>query len=264
MSAADIILVANSPGELSALVKPVAEKLYKKLKNCRIILVLTPCQYTSGKELEYTKTIEGISEIIGAADYKAWILRNLKPNIDFNEKGLVLYLGGDLAHAMLIATKVKYPALAYVQERIGWASFYRAFLVPDPAAKTKLAKNPLLRKKIKVVGNLMVDSVAHLKKWSPEKNVITFMPGSRSWQIKHMTPLYQKIMEYIKIEMPEIKFQLVNSPFIKADPIDEVPQINFEQATNSELVVTIPEPIPPGWQRSGCRCFPFFRWTIRM
>jgi lipid-A-disaccharide synthase len=236
----DLILVANSPGELSALVKPAAEILSKNLKGARIILALTPCQYTSGKELEYIKTINGISEIITADDYKKWILKNSKPAINFNEKGIVLYLGGDLAHAILIAGKVKYPALAYVQDRIGWKKFYKKFLVPDAETRNKLGKNNDLKNKIKVVGNLMVDSVAHLKKWSPQKNVVTFMPGSRGWQIKHMTPLYEKIMEYIKIERPDIDFQLVSSPFVKAQPIKGAKIINFEEVINSELVITIP------------------------
>ncbi|MFA6549475.1 MAG: hypothetical protein WCT39_06080, partial [Candidatus Margulisiibacteriota bacterium] len=62
----DIVLVANSPGELSALVKPVAETFAQKISDARLTLVLTPCQYTSGKELEYIKTIRGITHTISA------------------------------------------------------------------------------------------------------------------------------------------------------------------------------------------------------
>ncbi|MFH1683399.1 MAG: hypothetical protein ABIA67_00805 [Candidatus Margulisiibacteriota bacterium] len=236
----DIILVANSPGELSALVKPMAETLADNIKNARIILVLTPCQYTSGKELEYIKTIRGISQTIPADEYISWILKNQKPKISFSQKGIVLYLGGDLAHAMLVAKKVKMPAYAYVQDWIGWTKFYKKFFVPDSKCKNKLAKSNGLKQKVEIVGNLMVDSVRDLPKWSPQKNVITFMPGSRSWQIDHMTPIYEKIMEQIKIEMPEAVFQLVSSPFQKAKDIKGTKIINFEEAHNSELVITIP------------------------
>ena len=240
MAKYDIVLVANSPGELSALVKPVAETLSDKLTQARIILVLTPCQYTSGKELEYIKTIRGISEIVSANDYKNWILKNQRPNIDFNPKGLVLFLGGDLAHAMLVSKKLKLPAYAYVQDYIGWTKFYRGFFVPDEQTLRKFAKNSRLKAKIKVVGNLMVDSVADLPKWSPQKNVITFLPGSRKWQIKHMTPIYEKIILALKQQLPEAQFQLVSSPFQPAIAIDGVKIIELEQAANSDLVITIP------------------------
>jgi len=199
----DIVLVANSPGELSALVKPMAEAIAQKIKAARIILVLTPCQYTSGKEIEYVQGIKQIQEVISSADYKKWILLNQKPKIDFVKKGIVIYLGGDLAHAMLVAKKLKFTAFAYVQERIAWKKFYKLFFVPDEATYAKRAKDPVLKNKIKVVGNLMLDSVSDLKPWSPEKNVITFMPGSRAWQIQYMTNLYEKIRGEMKIEIPD-------------------------------------------------------------
>jgi hypothetical protein len=240
MAKYDIILVANSPGELSALVKPVAEALFDKIKDARISLVLTPCQYTSGKEIEYIKTIRGISNIISADGYKNWIILNKKPEVDFGDNGIVIYLGGDLAHAILISKRIKYPAYAYVQDRIGWTGSYVKFFVPDTKTKNKFGKNKKVDDKTKVVGNLMVDSITQIKKWSPEKNMITFLPGSRNWQINHTTPIYEKIIKSIRSKMPEANFQLVSSPFIKAKPINDVKMIELEDAYNSELVITIP------------------------
>jgi hypothetical protein len=236
----DIILVSNSPGELSGYVKPAAETIFKTLKDVRIILVLTPCQYSSGRELEYIATIQGISEVVSPQGYKNWILKNKKPGIDFKERGAVLFLGGDFAHAMLIAKKVRYPALAYTADRIGWAGFYKKFFVPDERTQNKVDPRNILKDKIKVVGDLMVDSVAQFKKWSPEKNVITFMPGSRDWQIKNMTPIYQNIMRLIQAQLPDVRFQLVSSPFEKAPEVEGAKLIDFNDVYNSELVVTIP------------------------
>ena len=232
----DIIIISNSPGELSALVSPVAKELHKD-QSIRTFLVLTPCQYTSGKEIEYANSIKGFSKIISANEYKAWILKNKKPNIKFEDKGAVIYLGGDLAHAMLVAKKLKYPAFAYVQDYIGWVNFYKRFYVPDQQSFNKFKKH---NKKLKIIGNLMVDSIEDIPKWSPQQNVITFMPGSRQWQIKHMTPLYAKIMDEIKKLIPNATFQLVSSPFEKAIDIKGAKNISFEQAGNSELVITIP------------------------
>lgn len=239
MGKTDIVLVANSPGELSALVKPVAEKLAQN-NTLRLILVLTPCQYSSGKELEYVKTLPGISVIIPAEDYKKWAFLGQPPKgIIFAERGIVLYLGGDLLHAMLVAKKLKFPAYAYVNDTIGWKNFYRKFFVPDQQTFDKFSKK-LPPGKISLAGDLMVDSVVQLPKWSPQKNIITFMPGSRDWQIKHMTPIYQRIMEGLKQKRPELIFQIVNSPFEKAMDLTGTKSISFEEAHNSELVITIP------------------------
>ncbi|MFH1541785.1 MAG: hypothetical protein ABIE84_01700 [bacterium] len=229
----DLIIVANSPGELSALVKPVAEVASETF---RITLLLTPCQYTSGKEKEYVQTLKGITHFISQEGYKNWILRNKKPDIEFSKEGIVLYLGGDLAHAMLVAKKAGYPAYAYVQDFVSWKGFYKKFFVPDEHSLKKLK----LKDKYEIVGNLMVDSIADLPKWTPESNVITFMPGSREWQIKHTTPIYEQIMAGIRDQVPGIKFQLVSSPFQPAIPIEGVKTISFEEAHNSELVITIP------------------------
>ena len=231
----DVVLVANSPGELSALVKPVAEE-FSQNSAVRVILVLTPCQYTSGRELGYVKNLRGISELATAEDYKRWILRNQKPNLNFSSKGVILYLGGDLAHALLVARKLKYPSYAYVQDFVGWKRSYKKFFVPDRQSLAKLK----LKDKYALVGNLMVDSIKDIRKWSPEPNVITFLPGSRAWQIKHMTPIYKRIISELRTHNSELKFQIVSSPFEPALPIEGAKIVSFEEVYNSELVITIP------------------------
>jgi lipid-A-disaccharide synthase len=238
MTLTDIVLVANSPGELSALVKPVAEE-FSHDQAKRLVLVLTPCQYTSGRENEFTKTLKGIDELITSTEYKRWIFLNQKPRINFSRQGVVLFLGGDLAHAMLIARKLKYPAYAYIDERIAWKKFYRKFFVPDQSTYDKFERQTPAGK-LEIVGDLMVDSVAGLKKWAPENKVVTFMPGSRQWEIDYMTPLYKEIMALVKKEIPEVKFQLVSSPFVPARPIEGTKMIPFEELANSEVIVTIP------------------------
>lgn len=234
----DIVIVANSPGELSAMVKPVVDELSKSDK--RLILVLTPCQYNSGRELEFVKTMPGLSAIVTAEQYKRWAFMNKPPEgISFSKKGLVIYLGGDLAHAMIVARKLRYPAFAYVQDRVGWKKAYQKFFVPDQQTYDRFHKQ-LPKKKLAIVGNLMVDSIAKLKKWSPEEKVVTFMPGSRTWEINYMTPFYREVIKMLKAEDPTLKFQLVSSPFIKATPIEGVKTISFDDINNSELVITIP------------------------
>ncbi|MCU0641811.1 MAG: hypothetical protein MUC35_07025 [Candidatus Margulisbacteria bacterium] len=234
----DIVLVANSPGELSALVAPIAAELAHHA-GYRVVLVLTPCQYTSGFEVEYSRRLKGVSQIITAGEYRNWVIMNHQLKVRFAERGAVIFLGGDLLHAMLVAKKLNYPAYAYLNERIAWKNFFRKFFVADEAALKKFAKLAP-RGKVTRVGNLMVDSVEPLKKWAPEKNVITFMPGSRQWEIDYMTPFYRQVIELIRADFPHVRFQVVSSPFVKARPIEGARTVNFEEIGNSELVVTIP------------------------
>jgi lipid-A-disaccharide synthase len=70
--------------------------------------------------------------------------------------------------------------------------------------------------------------------------VITFMPGSRKWEIDYMTPFYRQTIELIKAEAPQVRFQVVSSPFVRAHSINGAKTINFEDIHNSELVITIP------------------------
>lgn len=233
------MLVANSPGELSALVKPVAEEFSKDKAN-RIILVLTPCQYTSGQEIGFAKKLKGLTHIISAGEYKRFVFLNQKlKGIEFAKAGVVLFLGGDLAHAMLVAKKQKYPAYAYLGERLAWKKFYRKFFVPDQLAFKKFSRQ-LPKEKLQIVGDLMVDSIVELKKWQPEANVITFMPGSRKWEIDYMTPFYKEVMALMRKEVPGSKFQVVSSPFVKSHPIEGARTVEFKDIYNSEIVVTIP------------------------
>ncbi|MDD4178594.1 MAG: hypothetical protein PHH14_00885 [Candidatus Margulisbacteria bacterium] len=239
MSKADIVLVANSPGELSALVKPIAEELAGE-HSARVILVLTPCQYISGKEIDFARTLKGITEIVTAGEYKKWAFLGRRPKqIKFAKKGGVLFLGGDLTHAMIVAKKLGYPAYAYLNERIAWTRAYKKFFVSDDFSYNKFS-HKVKKDKLALVGNLMVDSIADLKKWEPEENVITFMPGSRKWEIDYMTPFYKEVMALIKRELPAAKFQLVSSPFSKPGAIQGAKTINFTDIHNSEIVVTIP------------------------
>jgi len=240
--------VANSPGELSALVKPVAEQFKKKLPEARLILILTPCQYASGKEVEFAQKTLKVDEILSAESYKKWMLKNQLP-FALNGSGIMLFLGGDLMHAALIAKKTNYPAYAYLAGRyIGWRSFFKKFFVADAS----LFKNP---EKIEEVGDLMADSITALskeqarEKWhlKAEDLVLAFMPGSRKWEIDQVLPLYEKIGKILKKALPALQLQLIISPFISMKDIETCAAHHLfevfaplDSITAADLVLTIP------------------------
>ncbi len=229
MNPFDIVIVTNSAGELSAYVKPTVSELSAQFPGSRIFLVLTPCQYATGRELEEAKSFKEIYEIIIPQEYKRWIIKNKPPTgIKFNEKGLVIYMGGDLLHAVLISKRLKYPAIAYSQKSVQWKNFFRAFLVPDERTKELLLRKNVLPEKVKIVGDLMVDSVpegidpaqaAERWKLNPNQTVISFLPGSRPFQTDYMLPFFLETSKIIRKIMPDVQFLMILSPYITEEEI---------------------------------------------
>jgi lipid-A-disaccharide synthase len=251
----DIVLVANSPGELSALVKPIAKAFKEKLKDSRIILFLTPCQYASGKELEFARKNLAVDEIVSSDEYKKWLFGKALP-FSFGKDGICLFLGGDLMHVTLIAKKLNYKAYAYLSGNlIGWTSFYKKFFIPDNKIFKYFMDKGVPSLKLKVAGDLMTDQTTSLPRdearaaWhlNLESSVVAFMPGSRKWEIDFMLPLYERIGKILKKENPELKLILIVSQFVSVESFFEYKEhhifdvfANFESLNAADLVVTIP------------------------
>jgi len=229
MNPFDIIIVTNSAGELSTYVKPTVEELNKSIPEARIILIFTPCQYATGKELEEARSFPGISEIIIPEEYKKWILKNKNPQgIRFNKSGIVLYLGGDLLHAMLLSRKLKYKAMAYTQKHALWQNDFELFMVPDQFTYDAILKKGVSKEKLKVIGDLMIDSVpekiekeiiAKKLKLNLNQPIISFLPGSRPFQTDFMLPFFLQSAKMIKKVMPETQFLFILSPYITDEMI---------------------------------------------
>jgi len=227
----DAIIVTNSAGELSTFVRPTVEELSKSAPEARVILTFTPCQYATGRELEEARKLPGISEIIIPEEYKKWVFKKKAPQgIKFNDRGIIVYMGGDLLHAVLLSRKLHFPAIAYSQKHALWQSDFNSFLVPDDLTFNKFLKKGIDEEKIKIIGDLMVDAVpekinvkAAASRWKINKNhpVISFLPGSRPWQTNFMLPFFLRSAKMINKIMPDVQFIVVLSPYVTDDMIKE-------------------------------------------
>lgn len=223
----DIVIVSNSPGELSALVKPLVNRFRLEIPHARLTLVITPCAYASGNEIDFAKELQ-VDQLITPKEYFKWAFFNLiGKKLSFSRRGVVLFTGGDLFHAVWISWKLRYKACAYLNERIAWARFYSAFFVPDQQAFNKFSKktNP---NKITITGNLMVDSILSVpekqalqKKYNfdPAKTIISFFPGSRPFQIQYLIPFYERLLTLVAAKLPQAELVLSLSPFVKIEEI---------------------------------------------
>lgn len=227
----DIVITANSPGELYSLVRPLIKSINKNIPFVRIILVITPCQYASGKEIEVARSFKEIFDIILPQEFSKWIFLNKAPKgINFSEKGLVLFVGGDLVHGILLSKKLRYPALAYITNKIGWTKEYSLFFVPDEKLYKKVIKKVNLEK-VRLVGDLMVDA-ALIDNYKNCDDIfdIVFFPGSRSAHIKFLAPLFLKTADIIKQKNENIRFGLALSPYCSIAQLEEhISKSNFSK-----------------------------------
>jgi len=234
----DIILTSNSPGELYSFVRPAVKALAEKLPDSRLILVITPCQFASGREIEVARTFKELYEIIFPEEFNAWMFRNKPPRgITFSKKGLVLFLGGDLLHGVMLSKRLGYKAAAYTMDHAGWKKNYLTFFVPDEGMAKKAAKKGIPGYKIRIVGDLMVDSVFAEKSAAdfgldPSKPVVAFLPGSRPAHTKFLAPLFFKTAKELSSKMPEAQFVFGLSPYTNALKIEA--SVTREKAGRTE------------------------------
>lgn len=220
----DIFIFTSSPGEISGWVSPLVKKLKKEKPESRIIVLIPPCPYASGKEVEVCKNIPEIDKVFGAkASLKFLFLGKLPFDIYPLSKGVILHLGGDLFYSVLLSKRLGWPAFAYTHKFVAWEKHFRKFMVIDEKVKTQLVSKGIAKEKIAVVGNLMLDGVEpqfsqeeDFKLWGLEatKPVLSLMPGSRPFQVKYMSPLFLKVAELVKEEIPKVQILFSKSAFV--------------------------------------------------
>ncbi len=232
-----IFITANSPGELSGWVKPVVRELKQKDKNLKIILVITPCQYASGLEREVVDNWPEIDETVKPGQYLKYVLLGIRSfSFTRKEKGVVVFLGGDPFHAVLLSKRLKIPAIAYLPKP-RWIKSFNKFMVLDKEKEEDFLFKGVGSEKIAIVGDLMVDAPLIdlspekiYERWdlNPEKLVVTFFPGSREFEIGYMIPFFLKVAKLIKDKFPEVQFLMALSSF--------VPQNELNKLLNKEKV----------------------------
>jgi len=221
-------MVTNSPGELIGWVKPAAEKLKEKLKEAIITVVIPPCQYASGMEEKVARELAEVDYVVGPSQYLKYLFLGRKPS-SFHQgrKGVIVFLGGDPFHAVILARRLKLPAVAYTQ-RLRWKRYFRKFMVLDDATREKFIAQGAKEEKVVPVGDLTKDGIKlgmsakeMLRYWEldSEHFIISFLPGSRSQEIRYMAPFFLRVAELIKEEFPSSHFLFILSPFFPREEL---------------------------------------------
>jgi len=223
-----VFMVTNSPGELMGWVKPTAEKLKERKKETRITVVIPPCQYASGMERQVAESFAEVDTVVGPSQYLKYLFLGIKPS-SFRKvkRGVVVFLGGDPFHAIVLSRRLGLPAVAYIQKP-RWKRYFKKFMVLNQAAREKFIAKGVEGDKVLVVGDLTKDGIKltmsakeTFNYWGldSEHFVISILPGSRSQEIRCMTPFFLKVAELIKKEFSLSQFLLILSPFVRREEL---------------------------------------------
>ncbi len=242
----DVIITTNSPGEVAAWVSPVVAELGRRAPAARISVFMPPCRYASGAEKSVVVQMPGITAAAGPEEYVRYMLLGRAPaGFRPGRRGVVLFLGSDLMHAVFLARRLGFPAVAYTEGFVNWRGSFARFLVPYPRTRERLIAKGTPPEKIGVVGNLMLDAIrtrlsraqreAILALAGPDLSgqpgaftrgselrpgpVVALLAGSRPHEIKYMWPFMLRVAELIAREAPGTRFISSISPFVSFEQL---------------------------------------------
>lgn len=223
----DVVITVNSPGEVSGWLKPVVDALQDFPWPYRLTVFIPPCPFASGAESRVVAELPQVKQVIGAEETVRFIITGKLP-AGFNPagKGIVLFLGGDLAYVALLTKRLRYPAVAYTEGLTGWTRSFTRFAMPYSWMADKV-KDPAVKKKTAVIGNLMLDAVnpeyskEQMKKLmgNEEAPGLLLLPGSRPVHFQYMLAFYMKTAEKIKAQMPSLGMAVSISPFVTEEQL---------------------------------------------
>ena len=227
----DIIITANSPGEVATWLTPAVKALKARLSGAEITVFTPPCTFASGREAAIIAALPEIKRTFNARQFLSFILTGRQlPGFAPGPRGVVLFLGGDLAYAALLARRLGYPAYAYTEGRVQWVNRFTGFLLPDDQARIKAIQSGAPPDKLYVVGDLMLDAIefywdradfCRTLQLDENRTVIALFPGSRPHEFRYMLPMLLRSAEIISRDLRAVQFVLSVSPFVTEDSFED-------------------------------------------
>lgn len=222
----DLYITVNSPGEIAGRAAPLVRELKTKLWNSRITLVVVPCQYASGSELEMASSI-GADRVVRNGDVREMMRDDIRSGnvVRPGGKKLVMHLGGDLFFSVLLARRLRAKLWAYAN-RPRWGRFVERFFVPDERAERKFAILDFSKDRYEKIGQLILDSIVLSKSEDETRNflgvnrddqILVMLTGSRPIEYKRGVPFFSRIAGMITRDIPDLKVVFPLAPAVDDD-----------------------------------------------
>ncbi|HEY9639424.1 MAG TPA: lipid-A-disaccharide synthase [Coleofasciculaceae cyanobacterium] len=222
VSAIDILILSNGPGELTTWVRPVVQALRQRLgedrSQVRISLVLSPCANASGREVSIAHTYSEIDRVQGAERFFPFLLwGKTAERWDWRGRGVVIFLGGDQFFPVIIGKRLGYPTVVYAEWQTRWHAWIDRFGVMKP----ELIEHAPARyaDKLKVVGDLMAEASEPGEEGDrtcfnllPAQELIGLLPGSKPAKLSQGVPLGLAIAYHLHQARPQTRFVIPVAP----------------------------------------------------
>lgn len=221
-----LLLVSNSPGEVSTFVRPLVEHLCRYRPDWRLQLWLVPCPYATGAE---TRVVEEWGLPVEVFTPKQSTLRWLRGRGPQTDSGSVIFLGGDPWHALLLKKRFGLPAIGYFHQasgwiRTGWLGGFDGAALGYGAKEEQETQGARVRERW--VGDLRVDAVRARLDELPEVDgagppVLALFPGSRKLHLQASLGPFLSVFERIGLRYPDWRLLLSASPYVDRDALSE-------------------------------------------
>jgi hypothetical protein len=218
----DILILANGPGEIITWVRPVVNEIRQQLSGdrdkLRVSVILSPCPNATGKEAEIVRSYPEVDRVQGAeAFFKFLSWGKTENNWQWRKQGVVVFLGGDQAFAVLIAKRLSYKSLIYAEWDARWYRWVDAFGVMNDTAIAKLPQ--AYRRKARIVGDLMAEPARYSQTASADRELIGLLPGSKSFKLQLGLPLVCAIAEQLHRQRPQTRFFIPVAPTVNLETL---------------------------------------------
>jgi lipid-A-disaccharide synthase len=238
---AHYFILSTSPGEISGWVKPVCHYLKKEAPDCKISLLLTPCQYSSGHEKEFDLKNCSIDDAYSPKE----TLNFLKSKQSHPQEGGIFCLGSDPLYALLLKLKLKLTAVAYTHHNA---------LAPFIFKKVFTSKEygQILGSMVALeTSKLLTKSHSTEKGTSSHKNpVCLFMTSSRPAHFKALFPFTVETIKKIHEKNPNIICKVSISPLLPPEiyapfknDIESLtvidPETRYEEMSHASLMLSL-------------------------
>lgn len=189
--------------------RPVVSRLRRRHPDWDLRVCLVPCPYATGAEADVIRAWPEALEVWTPSQTTLHWGRGTGRG----GKGLVVFLGGDPWHALLLKHRWQQPALAYFPQPSGWEAtkwlggfdeVCRGYLQPESGG----------------VGDLRVDAVRD-RLVDPESSqgvTLGLFPGSRWIHLKASLGPYLRMVDLLP---PGLTVELAASPFVSRERLAE-------------------------------------------
>ncbi|MDE2482660.1 MAG: hypothetical protein KGN02_10765 [bacterium] len=211
-----IAITANGPGEVAGWFRPLARALYARDPQCELHLFCVPDDYATGYEADLARRLFPQAHVYDPKTYLRVALGANVPGLP-DRVDAVLYLGGDLMHAMRLHKRFGGKAASYKFSRRTYRNVIERAFAVDEKNVAQLREWGTPPERIVTVGNLAIDGARLEAQQPPEAGApedgILIMPGSRRFEVENLIPFFFTMALRIRRERPNLPIAFGISPF---------------------------------------------------